>query len=109
MSKWSYRVTQETDPDGSAVLSIRECWIREGAKPPYQDSDYTSWSENPITPVGGTLKELKCELQRMIESCDKAIIDIKPVGGALEELKRELQKMLEACDRAIIDISESKG
>ena len=76
MSKWSYRVTKETDSDGSTVLSIRESWIREGAKPPYKDSDYTSWTENSIAPVGGTLEDLKRELQGMLKACDRAIIDI---------------------------------
>lgn len=76
MTNWTYRVTQEKDPDGSIVLSIRECWARDDAKKPYKDSDWTSWSENAIAPVGNTLDELKWELQKMLEACDKAIIDI---------------------------------
>jgi hypothetical protein len=77
MSSSTYRVIQEKDPDGSIVLSIRECYTRDGAEKPYQDSDFTSWTENAIAPVGSTLDELKWELQKMLEACDKAIIDIE--------------------------------
>lgn len=73
---WSYRVTQETDTNGDVVFAIRECWVRKDAKKPYKDSDYTSWSENAIAPIGENLDELRWELQKMLEACDKAIIDI---------------------------------
>ena len=32
---WTYRVCREILPNGEEDLSIRECWVRKGARLPY--------------------------------------------------------------------------
>jgi len=73
---WTYRVCRDFEPNGEEFLSIRECWVREGASPPYKDEDYTSWSAEPISVVGDNLEELAWKLEKMAIALKKNILDI---------------------------------
>jgi hypothetical protein len=73
---WTYRVCRETMPNGEEDLSIRECWVREGACKPYSDKDLTSWTAEPISMVGESLEEIKWKLDKMAIALTKPVIDI---------------------------------
>lgn len=73
---WTYRVTKEFDSDNNPIFSIRECYTKEGSKPPYKDSDYTSWTAESVAPIGSSVEDLRFELERMIKACDETVIEV---------------------------------
>ncbi len=67
--KWQHRVSIQTLRNGEILFSIREFYLDDASEP-------TSWTEGSIEPVGNTLEELKWVLTKMLEACDKPVIDV---------------------------------
>ena len=77
---WNHRVMRKNDTDGSFIYSIHEVI--------YDDQgDGQSWTEERITPVEGSLKDLKNTLRRMLEACDKPVMEA--CGEVAKEMKDE--------------------
>lgn len=66
---WNHRVTVKFEQDGTPYFEVHECFYgRRGAKIPH------SWTENAVTPIGDSEKDLhKCCL-RMAKAAKQPIL-----------------------------------
>jgi hypothetical protein len=96
MSTWNYRVIKSTNDDGETLYQIHEAF--------YNDSGELSLiTENPVSPCGETLDELKRDLDRMIEDLRHPVLEAGKIEFAklveddnepsitLDELRRHLE------------------
>jgi hypothetical protein len=68
MAYWNNRVMRHTDTFGVPYYTIHEVY--------YDDSDQPEgWTSTPIYPSGTTINELRAELNQMLASLDKPILD----------------------------------
>jgi hypothetical protein len=78
---WNHRVVREVyRPDTiheEVGYTIRETYYEDDGKP-------STITRDPIAAYGESLEVLKWELQKMLEACDKAILDEK----TLTEVKK---------------------
>jgi hypothetical protein len=65
----AYRVSKQTLKNGDVIFAIREVY-------PNKKREITSWTQDEIAPIGDSLDGLRWVLSKMIEACDKEIIDI---------------------------------
>lgn len=64
---WNYRIIKETI-NNTIHYSIHEVYYDENGAPSF-------FSENPITPYGEYLDDLKKDLQLMLKAFDKPVLD----------------------------------
>ena len=77
--KWNYRVIKSgTETD--TFFSVQEVYYGEGD----EDKDYSHTLD--CTPNGNSIDEIKLQLERMLKSLDKPVLDEIPVDEAEEEL-----------------------
>lgn len=95
---WNHRVMRKITPDtGEPIYQIHEVFYssEEGAN----SGRVTGWTENGIAPLGETMKQLKKELKRMLDSFDKPVLDYE-TGSPISEIKdietvtKNLKKLL---------------
>jgi hypothetical protein len=68
---WNYRVVVKADKQGQdPYFTVTELYYGK-------NSTLTSILEGDITPMGGTLEELKEDLEHMLEALDKPIVYYK--------------------------------
>ena len=77
--KWNYRVIK-SGQDTDTFFSIQEVYYGEGE----EDKNYSHTLD--CTPNGNSIDEVKTQLERMLKSLDKPILDEIPVEEADEEL-----------------------
>lgn len=108
---WNYRVIKSTDEHGETLLQIHEAF--------YNDSGELSLiTENPVTPAGETLDELKADLEHMLEDLMHPVLEAGKIQFAklvndddgpsitLEELDKLIERN-EFIDNAIMQGVES--
>jgi len=74
---WNYRVLKKTLDEGE-VYEIHEVY--------YKGNAIHMWSEDPISPYGESLEELKKDLQYQLEALELPILEVR----ANEEGKLQL-------------------
>ena len=77
--KWNYRVIK-SGQDTDTFFSVQEVYYGEGDN----EKDYSHTLD--CTPNGNSLDEVKTQLERMLKSLDKPILDEIPVEEAEEDL-----------------------
>jgi hypothetical protein len=78
---WDYRVTRR-DYAGEIDYAIREVY--------YDDNDkIVSWTVDEIAAAGANIEEVKDALQRMLEACDKPVLDITDEDNPKEITQEE--------------------
>ena len=77
--KWNYRVIK-SGQDTETFFSIQEVYYGDGEN----EKDYSHTLD--CTPNGNSIDEVKTQLERMLKSLDKPILDEIPVEEADEEL-----------------------
>lgn len=95
---WNHRVMKRISPDtGEPMYQIHEVFY-------YTDEDGKSglvagWTENGVAPFGLSEKKLRKDLQRMLDSMNKPVLDYE-TGSAISEIKdietvtKNLKKLL---------------
>jgi hypothetical protein len=63
---WNYRVYKEINELGEVALTIRAHYTTE---------DGFGFGELPEHPQGETVSELRYDLERMLDACDKPVLD----------------------------------
>ena len=77
--KWNYRVIK-SGQDTDTFFSVQEVYYSEGE----EEKNYSHTLD--CTPNGNSIDELKTQLERMLKSLDKPVLDEIPVEEAEEEL-----------------------
>ena len=77
--KWNYRVIK-SGQDTETFFSVQEVYYGDGEN----EKDYSHTLD--CTPNGNSIDEVKTQLERMLKSLDKPILDEIPVEEADEEL-----------------------
>lgn len=79
---WNYRVigrkVEGFGEDDHEELGIHEVYYTRSGKP-------QMYSESPIPPVGGSIKELRSDLQRMLLALDKPVLTAEDFVGNDDE------------------------
>ena len=95
MGSWNYRVIKSTNDIGETCYQIHEAFYNE-------NGELALITENPVSPAGEPLDELKRDLEMMIEDLKHPVLEAGKIEFAklteidskrsitLEELGREL-------------------
>ncbi len=65
---WNYRVIRHTDED------TKSCWFHIHEVHYSNDGKVEGWTENPKTPVGNSTKDLKGEIELIMEAFSKPVL-----------------------------------
>jgi hypothetical protein len=68
LTHWNHRIIR-CEHDGAQFFRVHEV---------YYDGDVpTSWTENPVSPIGETLAELADEIGRFANACLYPVLEVK--------------------------------
>ena len=104
MTNWTYRVSKQTLKNGDVVFAIREFYPSEVTK------ELNSWTADEIAPTGDSIDGLRWALNRMIEACDKEVVDLHYEGygeGDMPEHERLIAESIKTLEWLRSDL-ESK-